>query len=88
MKVHLQVDGSPQRVSELAREIDELGADGLFTFEGQHDVFFPLVVAAQKTHLQLMTNVAIAGPLIGTLGALYPIIHVTRMRAVVALALA
>jgi probable F420-dependent oxidoreductase len=62
MKVHLQVDGSPQRVSDHAREIDKLGADGLFTFEGQHDVFFPLVVAAQDTHLQLMTNVAIAGP--------------------------
>jgi probable F420-dependent oxidoreductase len=62
MKVHLRLDGSPQRVSGHAREIDKLGADGLFTFEGQHDVFFPLVVAARDTHLQLMTNVAIAGP--------------------------
>jgi len=62
MKVHLRLDGSPQRVSGHAREIDKLGADGLFTFEGQHDVFFPLVVAARDTQLQLMTNVAIAGP--------------------------
>jgi probable F420-dependent oxidoreductase len=62
LKVHLQVEGSPEHVSHHAREIAETGADGLFTFEGQHDVFFPLVVAARDTHLQLLTNVAIAGP--------------------------
>jgi probable F420-dependent oxidoreductase len=62
MKVHLQVDGSPDRVRESAPEIAELGVDGLFTFEGPHDVFFPLVVAAGETDLELMTNVAIAGP--------------------------
>jgi probable F420-dependent oxidoreductase len=62
MRVHLQVDGDPAKVSESARRIVELGADGLFTFEGPHDVFFPLVVAARETHLDLMTNVAIAGP--------------------------
>ena len=62
MRVHLQVDGDPAKVSDSAREIVELGADGLFTFEGPHDVFFPLVVAARETDLQLMTNVAIAGP--------------------------
>ena len=42
MKVHLQVDGSPDKVRESARDIAELGVDGLFTFEGPHDVFFPL----------------------------------------------
>ncbi|HTQ20254.1 TIGR03617 family F420-dependent LLM class oxidoreductase [Mycobacterium sp.] len=62
MKVHLQVDGSPDQVRESAREIAELGADGAFSFEGPHDVFFPLVVAAGETELALMTNVAIAGP--------------------------
>ena len=62
MKVHLQVDGSPQKVSESAREIADSGADGVFSFEGQHDVFFPLVVAAGETDLAMMTNVAIAGP--------------------------
>ena len=46
MKIHLQVDGSPTKVRESAREIADLGADGAFSFEGQHDVFFPLVVAA------------------------------------------
>ena len=62
MRVHLQVDGAPQEVSDSARHVVELGADGLFTFEGPHDVFFPLVVAARETDLELMTNVAIAGP--------------------------
>lgn len=62
MRVQLQVDGSPQMVSRHAREIEHVGADGLFTFEGQHDVFLPLVVAAGETNLDVMTNVAIAGP--------------------------
>ena len=62
MRVHLQVDGAPQKVSASARQVVEVGADGLFTFEGPHDVFFPLVVAARETGLELMTNVAIAGP--------------------------
>ena len=62
MKIHLQVDGSPIKARESAREIADFGADGAFSFEGQHDVFFPLVVAANETDLELMTNVAIAGP--------------------------
>ena len=62
MRVHLQVDGAPANVRASAREIAYAGADGMFSFEGQHDVFFPLVLAAEETDLQLMTNVAIAGP--------------------------
>lgn len=62
MKVHLQVDGAPDRVADHAHRIRESGADGLFTFEGPHDVFLPLVVAAGQGPLELMTNVAIAGP--------------------------
>lgn len=62
MKVHLQVNGSPTGASASAAEIAATGADGLFTFEGQHDVFFPLLVAARQTSLELMTNVAVAGP--------------------------
>jgi len=62
VKVHLQVEGSPLKVRDSAREIADLGADGIFSFDGQHDVFFPLVVAAGETDLELMTNVAIAGP--------------------------
>jgi probable F420-dependent oxidoreductase len=47
----------------LARHLEELGVDGAFTFEGPHDVFTPLVLAATSTtRLDLMTNVAIAFP--------------------------
>jgi probable F420-dependent oxidoreductase len=62
LKVHLQLEGSPAKVSNHARDVAALGADGVFTFEGQHDVFFPLLVASAGTDLDLMTNVAIAGP--------------------------
>ena len=62
MKVHLQVNGSPVEAQASAAEIAATGADGLFTFEGQHDVFFPLLIAADATSLDLMTNVAIAPP--------------------------
>ena len=49
-------------MAQSARDIASTGADGIFTFEGQHDVFFPLVIASQNTDLALMTNVAIASP--------------------------
>jgi probable F420-dependent oxidoreductase len=46
-----------------ARRLEELGVDGAFTFEGPHDVFTPLVLAAgATTRLELATNVAIAFP--------------------------
>jgi probable F420-dependent oxidoreductase len=45
-----------------SQELADLGADGVFTFEGAHDVFFPLVEAARVEGLDLMTNVAIAFP--------------------------
>jgi probable F420-dependent oxidoreductase len=46
-----------------ARRLEELGVDGAFTFEGPHDVFTPLVLAAGSTEtLELATNVAIAFP--------------------------
>jgi probable F420-dependent oxidoreductase len=62
MRIHLQVDGAPDKARQSARHIADLGADGAFSFEGQHDVLFPLLVAAAETELALMTNVAIAGP--------------------------
>ncbi len=46
-----------------ARRLEQLGVDGAFTFEGPHDVFTPLILAAGATKsLQLATNVAIAFP--------------------------
>ena len=47
---------------ERARALREAGASGVFTFEGPHDVFAPLTLAATVGGLDLMTNVAIAFP--------------------------
>ena len=62
MQLHIQLDARPDRAAERARTLAETGIDGLFTFEGQHDVFLPLVSAAAVVDIDLMTNVAIALP--------------------------
>ena len=63
MKVDLGLALSgPVGVADQARALTELGADGLFTFENAHDVFFPLVLASQAVDADLMTNVAMAFP--------------------------
>jgi hypothetical protein len=45
-----------------ARELRDAGATGVATFEGPHDVFAPLTLAATVPGLDLLTNVAIAFP--------------------------
>lgn len=62
MKVDLLLDAPAGRAAARARALATTGAAGLFTFEGPHDVFFPLVEAASAVDLDLMTNVAIALP--------------------------
>ena len=62
MFLHVQLDGRPDQAGERARELAATGIDGLFTFEGQYDVFLPLAAAAATTDAELMTNVAIALP--------------------------
>src|SRR6478672_9296064 len=52
----------PVTAIEQARAFREAGASGVFTFEGAHDVFAPLTLAATVGGLDLMTNVAIAFP--------------------------
>ena len=50
-----------QAVPEAARKIEAAGYDGIYSFEGQHDAFFPLLLAAEHTErLQLTTAVVIA----------------------------
>jgi probable F420-dependent oxidoreductase len=50
-------------VPQHAREIQALGYDGLFTFEGRGDPFLPLVLAAEHTsRVELMTAIALAFP--------------------------
>ena len=49
--------------ADHARRLADIGVDGAFTFEGPHDVFTPLILAAAAgTGLELATNVAIAFP--------------------------
>ena len=63
MKVDLQLNGRPDEAVSRAAELIACGADGLFTFEGPHDVFLPLTLAATGAEpVDLMTNVAIALP--------------------------
>lgn len=68
MKLDLQLDGRPDEAAERARALIEAGVEGLFTFEGPHDVFLPLISTATAAGLgylprtDLMTNVAIAIP--------------------------
>src|SRR5258705_9825053 len=48
-------------VPKAAPEIEAIGYDGIFSFEGPHDPFFPLLLAAEHTErVQLTTAVAIA----------------------------
>jgi probable F420-dependent oxidoreductase len=62
VQLNIQLDAAPHDAAVRARELGGSGAAGLFTFEGQHDVFLPLALAARETDLDLMTNVAIAPP--------------------------
>jgi probable F420-dependent oxidoreductase len=62
MLLHVELDAPPDRAGDRAHELAATGIDGLFTFEGQHDVFLPLAAAAATTDVELMTNVAIALP--------------------------
>ena len=64
MLLDLQLDARPDEAPVRARQLVAAGAAGLFTFEGQHDVFLPLATAAADGTLDadLMTNVAIALP--------------------------
>jgi probable F420-dependent oxidoreductase len=49
------------KAGDAARALEGVGCNGGFTFEGPHDPFFPLVLAARETTLlELYTAVAIA----------------------------
>ncbi|MDY6811484.1 MAG: TIGR03617 family F420-dependent LLM class oxidoreductase [Actinomycetota bacterium] len=61
MKIMTALFG-PSDAIERAKALQEAGASGVFTFEGPHDVFTPLVSASSVGGLDLMSNVAIAFP--------------------------
>jgi probable F420-dependent oxidoreductase len=55
------VVSNPSEAGPAARRLEAVGYDGGFTFEGPHDPFLPLAVAAEHTEtLELYTAVAIA----------------------------
>ena len=66
MTAPLKIDGSllvndPADAGPLAARLEAAGYTGGFTFEGQHDPFLPLCVAAQQTErLELITAIAVA----------------------------
>lgn len=62
MRLDVQLDGRPTEAARRATELVDCGVDGLFTFEGPHDVFLPLALASGAVRTDLMTNVAIALP--------------------------
>ena len=62
MKFDMALSGELGGIRAQAEAYEAMGVDGVFTFEGQRDVFFPLVAAAEHTGLDLYTNVAIALP--------------------------
>jgi probable F420-dependent oxidoreductase len=48
-------------ISKIARAADEMGFDGLWTFETAHEAFLPLVLAAEHSQrLTLGTSIAVA----------------------------
>ena len=62
----MKVDGSlmvqdPAEAGPAAKRLEDAGYAGGFSFEGPHDPFLPLAVAAQQTErLELMPGIAIA----------------------------
>jgi len=61
MKLDTQLRAPLGQVADEARQLADAGFDGAFTFEGPHDVFFPVLEAADSG-LDLYTNLAIAFP--------------------------
>ncbi len=62
VKVDVMLGYSVVGAAARAVELEQMGVDGLFTFENAHDLFFPLVAAAPVCGLDLLTNVAMAFP--------------------------
>src|SRR5216684_1128641 len=61
----VKVDGSlTDNLGEIparARELEDAGYDGAYTFEGPHDPFLPVLLAAEHTErLELATAIAVA----------------------------
>lgn len=62
MPVDIPLNGKLANAGPRAAELAAAGADGVFTFEGQHDAFAPLVLAAASAPVMVYPAVAIAFP--------------------------
>ncbi len=62
LKLDVVLADSVVSAAARAQQLEKIGVNGAYSFENAHDVFFPLVAAAQVCELDLMTNVAIAFP--------------------------
>lgn len=52
---------NPSEAGPFAADLEQLGLDGVYTFEGQHDPFLPLAVASESTEkIELITAIAVA----------------------------
>src|SRR3954463_7523250 len=62
MKVDGGLDaGALRDVGRKAKELEDVGYDGAFSAETDHDPFFPLLLAAEHTErLELGTGIAVA----------------------------
>ena len=57
----LLASGQPAEIAARAQRLEASGFDCAWTFEAQHDAFFPLAYAAAATHkLDIGTNIAVA----------------------------
>ena len=63
MKVDTSLLGGMTTAGADAATAEAAGYDGLWTLEGQHDPFLPLVLAAERTErIELGTAIAVAFP--------------------------
>jgi probable F420-dependent oxidoreductase len=61
VKVEAGLLGSLDEIPARARAVEAAGYDGVFTFEGPHDPFLPLALAAEHTErVDLSTAIAVA----------------------------
>ena len=61
MKIDSSLMFDPVRVGAMAAQLEEVGFDGAYTFEGQSDPFISVAAAAMHTQkMDLMTSIAVA----------------------------
>jgi len=61
MKIDSSLMFDPVRVGAMAAQLEEVGFDGAYTFEGQSDPFISVAAAAMHTQkMELMTSIAVA----------------------------